>query len=366
MADITYMNADPEELWEVIAGAYYEAGGDIPYPGDEKEMLLRVLQAVCMSQAGRVEYAIRRNRLKYAEGDDLDVIGVDAHCERVLSAKASGRVQIKMRATGATTTIASGARLTADGLVYYETADALAVNGYAQTVYADIVCTQAGEIGNGLMPGTQMQFSEQIDAVESVVVYEQTAGGSEREDDETYRERIRVYGQSNVTTGPSERYEAVAKSVSSKIRDAKAVQLSAGMVGVVLLAEDGETIDEALVKAVSAALRDRTMRPLTDRVLVRQAQALSYTLNVNYTAPDDATGDLSVKIAQAVETYREWQGEKIGRAFDPDYLVALLYQAGATRISLAEGSTFNGGGAVYTKIETTQYCTGTVNLIQAE
>lgn len=366
MADITYMNADPEELWEVIAGAYYEAGGDIPYPGDEKEMLLRVLQAVCMSQAGRVEYAIRRNRLKFAEGDDLDVIGADAHCERVQARRATGRVQIKTRATGETTTIEAGARLTADGMAYFETAEEIAVNGYAQTVYADIACTQTGETGNGLMAGTQMQFVETIDAVESVVVYEETAGGSEREDDEQYRERIRLYGQSNVTTGPSERYEAVAKGVSSKIRDAKAVQLSAGMVGVVLLAEDGETVDEALVNAVSAALSDRTMRPLTDRVFVGQAQALSYTLNVNYTAPDDAPGDLSVKIAQAVETYKEWQGEKIGRAFDPDYLVALLYQAGATRISLADGSTFNGGDAVYTKIETTQYCTGTVNLIQAE
>ena len=365
MADITYMNADPEELWEVIAGAYYEAGGDIPYPGDEKEMLLRVLQAVCLSQAGRVEYAIRRNRLLYAEGDDLDVIGADAHCERVQARRATGRVQIRTRATGETTTIAAGARLTADGMAYFETAEEIAVNGYAQTVYADIACTQTGETGNGLMAGTQMQFVETIDAVESVIVYEETAGGSEREDDETYRERIRVYGQSNVTTGPSERYEAVAKSVSSKIQDAKAIRNGAGMVLVTILTDDG-TLEISLMQALYSALNDRTVRPLTDNVGIANASKKTYVLNVSYTAPDDAPGDLSVKIAQAAETYRQWQGEKLGRAFDPDYLVALLYQAGATRISFAEGSAFEGMDPVYTKIHPYEYCEGTVKLIQAE
>ena len=39
--EIHYLAYDPEELWKEMIVAYVEAGGDILYPGDEKEMLLR-------------------------------------------------------------------------------------------------------------------------------------------------------------------------------------------------------------------------------------------------------------------------------------------------------------------------------------
>ena len=55
---------------------------------------------------------------------------------------------------------------------------------------------------------------------------------------------------------------------------------------------------------------------------------------------------------------------RIGRAFNPDMLVAYIYQAGATLVTIANTSTFNGGSAVYTAIGDTEHCTGTVNITQ--
>jgi len=42
--EIHYLTYDPEEIFQEMNLAYIQAGGDILYPGDEKEMLLRGVQ----------------------------------------------------------------------------------------------------------------------------------------------------------------------------------------------------------------------------------------------------------------------------------------------------------------------------------
>ena len=44
--EIHYLTYDPDEIWNEMITAYVEAGGDVLYPGDEKEMLLRGVQAM--------------------------------------------------------------------------------------------------------------------------------------------------------------------------------------------------------------------------------------------------------------------------------------------------------------------------------
>lgn len=363
MADLTYMSIDPDEMWESIMTAYLEAGGDLLYPGDEKEILLRTVQAVAVNQAARMESALKMSTLRYAEGEYLDVVGENAHCERIEQAYATGRVKIEMNATGSTQVIPAGTRMTADGSVYYETVEAVTANGFAQSLVTRIRCATAGEVGNGLVAGTMLQAEGSFPAIASIMVYEQTAGGTDAEDDENYRERIRLYGMANVTTGPSERYEALALEVSSDILDARAVQAAAGQVLVALvLADDAD--EDSIIQAVETALSDRTERPLTDYVQVQTAEEVDYTLKVSYYIADNASGDVSGRVVEAVAAYKDWQDNTIGRAFDPDYLIALLYQAGASRISFAEGSSFNGGEVKYTEIEQGQRTKGTITLSQ--
>ena len=62
-----YMSVDADEMWEQIMTAYVEAGGDILYPGDEKEMVLRVLQSMLLNEAAKTESAIKMTTLRYAE-----------------------------------------------------------------------------------------------------------------------------------------------------------------------------------------------------------------------------------------------------------------------------------------------------------
>lgn len=358
-SELHYLTYDAEEMWEAMQMAYVDAGGDILYPGDEKEMLLRGVQSILMLSFAGIDNALRMDTLRYAVREYLDIYGEKRNCYRIRATAATAKAAIVFRATGETKTISAGTLVTADGQVLYRTAEDITVTGLAETIEANITCTQTGAVGNGLVSGAEMQFLMPEDAAESIVCSESASGGQNEEDDETYRERIRTYGLSAVTTGPKEQYRSTAMEVSSEIIDANPVNGGGGIVNVYLLPAS-DTGTEALIAAVTAALTPNDERPLTDSVVVQLATKKEYTLNVQYVT--DGLANASANISAAVAEYQEWQDRTIGRAFNPDRLKALLYRAGCSLVVFGSGSEFDGGAAEYTEIAENEYCKGTITL----
>lgn len=360
--ELHYLSYDPEEIWEQMMQKYIAAGGDILYPGDEKEMLLRGVQADIVQVFAGIDHALRMQTLRYAAGEYLDILGEARGCARIEAAAATASVTITTRATGTTETLEAGTTMTADGVVFYELTEDFVLTGYQQSASAGIRAVRAGSAGNGLLSGVQMQLAMTNPGVLSIVTSSAASGGNEREDDETYRARIRAFGQAGVTTGPSSRYEAAAKGASGEVVDAKALNLGAGQVGVYVILESS-TGAAAILQRIEEALNARDTRPLTDSVSVAQATAVTYTLNVEYRRPSSVPG---ADIAAAVREYQSWQDDTIGLAFDPYRLISLLYQAGATNVSFGSGSNFDGGSVSYTEIEPSERCSGTITLTETD
>lgn len=358
--EIHYLSYDPDEIYKEMQKAFIEAGGDVLYPGDEKEMTLRAVQSVMVQAFAGVDNALRMATLRYAQGDYLDMYGEKRNCTRIQAAAAKATAEITFKASGISKTIAAGTALTADGEHMYTLDEDVAQSGYAQVIRAGITALDAGSVGNGLTEGTQMQFMIPQEAVESVYCTGDAKGGQEKEDDETYRERIRKFGLAEITTGPQIQYESVAMDVTSEILDARASNLGAGRVGVALLLKSS-TGAGAILESVKAALNAQSVRPLTDEVSVYEAVSIPYTLNVQYRA--ESSTNLAASLAAVIREYQAWQDETIGRAFNPDRLMAELYQAGAIRVMWGEGSAFNGDGEVtYTEIQANERCRGTITL----
>ena len=357
--EIHYLTYDEEALWEAMTDAYIDAGGDVLYPGDEKEMLLRGMESIIMQAFAGIDNALRMDTLRYAVRDYLDLYGEKRNCYRIKAAAATTKVRLTFLASGEGKTIPAGSPLTADGAVIYQLLEDVEQTGYAGTADAEIICSQDGAIGNGLHTGAEMQFLTPEDGVSNVTVLEDAKGGQNEEDDETYRARIREYGLSTVTTGPATQYESVAKNVTSEIIDAKAINEGDGAVGVYLLLAD-ESSSAAIIAAVEAALTPEDARPLTDTVSVALASKKEYLLKVKYGTSPGA--NVSAYIADAVSRYQEWQDKTIGQAFNPDMLMSYLYQAGCLRVVFDTGSNFDGGTVEYTEIDPNEYCKGTITL----
>jgi phage-related baseplate assembly protein len=360
-SEVHYLTYDPEKIWETMILNYVEAGGDILYPGDEKEMLLRSVQADIVQIFAGVDNALRMQTLRYAQGEYLDILGELRGCERIDASAATATVTITTNATGKADVIEAGTAMTGDGELYYLLQEDLELTGYQQTVTVGIVAERTGSAGNGLRAGKEMTLAVTNSGVSKIVVATDAAGGNEEEEDDAYRTRIREYGLASITTGPEQQYEAVAEDTSSDIIDAKALNLGAGKVGVYIILQDSSGSPDTVARDVLNALSATNIRPLTDEVAVYRATDVPYTLNVKYSA--DNSSATSTAIAKAVKEYQEWQDNTIGRAFNPDRLMAALYQAGATRVFWGIGSVFRDAGEVtYTEIEANERCKGTITL----
>lgn len=360
--ELHYLTYDPDEIMTEMMLAYMDAGGDVLYPGDEKEMLLRAVQQIMVQAFAGIDNALRMDTLRYAVRDYLDIYGEKRNCYRIQAAAATAGISIEMSATGAAATIEAGTVVTEDGVMLYALNEDISVTGNDQTVTTTVTCTKAGSAGNGLTSGAAMQFIVPIDGVISVTCTTGASGGQEKEDDETYRERIREYGLASVTTGPARQYESAAEAVSSEIVDAKAIRSAAGVVSVYLILKS-QTGAAAILAAVLEALSATDTRPLTDHVTVTQATDIPYVLNAQVTY--DSGSVTQTAIQAAIDEYQEWQDNTIGRAFNPDMLMALLYQAGATRVTWGSGSHFNNGAVTYTEIASNERCSGTITFTAA-
>lgn len=353
-----YVTYDPDELWQAMMEAYVGAGGEVLYPGNEKEIMLRAVQQMFIQAFAGVDNGIRMATLRYAVREYLKVYGGGRNCPYIEATKATATVTITFRSTGTPETIEAGEALTEDGAMLYTLDEAVEDTGEARTVTATITCSKAGAAGNGLLAGAQLQFLLQHPGVESVVCAGDAAGGQDDEDWEAYRERIHAKGLVSVTTGTEESYRSRAMAVSSVILDAKPLAASDLTVCVYLLLSD-ETGAAAIIAAVTEALNPKTERPLTDRVTAALATKVSYSLEVQYGVP--AGSSIESAVAEAVQAYADWQDRHIGRPFDPDKLKSLLYQAGATRVVFGSGSEFDGGSTIeYTEIEDNEVCSGTI------
>lgn len=357
--ELHYLTYDPDEIYDTMTLNYVLAGGDILYPGDEKEMLLRAMQAIIVQVFAGVDNALRMQTLRYAVGDYLDVIGDLRGCGRIEASAATAKVTITTNATGRAGVLPAGTAMTNDGIVFYLLVDDLTLNGYQQTITVDVVADRVGNVGNGLEAGTELQLAVTNSGVNKIVAAGDASGGNEREDDEAYRERIRTFGLASITTGPQQQYESVAESVSGQIIDARALNLGAGKVGIYLILanEEGKA---AIMQAVLDALSADDVRPLTDDVTVHQATDIAYKLDVQYRS--DNSSATTAAIAQAVKDYQEWQDNTIGRPFNPDRLMAAIYQAGASRVTWGPESKFNDGSVTYTEIGESERCKGEITL----
>ena len=356
--ELHYLTYDPDEMWLEMMKNYIAEGGDFLYPGDEKEMLLRSVQANIVQAFAAVDNALRMTTLRYATKTYLEILGENRNCPRIMATGAKATVTITTNVTGEETILEAGTKMTADGVIFYLLDEDLTLSGYQETLTADVTCERTGVAGNALTSGTELALAITNRAVYSIVAATDAAGGNEIEEQETYRERIRQSGLTAVTTGPQQQYEATAKAVSSEIIDARAIN-SSGQVYIYLIISDDATAN-TIMQEVQDTLNADSVRPLTDQVTIFRATDIEYTLNVQYKSEIGVSE--SAAISKAVSDYQAWQDNVIGRPFNPDRLVAALYSAGASQVAYGSGSNFNSGAVEYTEITQAQRCKGTITI----
>ena len=327
MPDLKLIEIDAETYYNMAIQKMEIASGEPLYPGDERRVFTESLIAVLNGIANKCNAACNAKFLDNAEGDTLDALGKRYGTTRIAAAPAAATFEFTLPAAVLTdTTIPAGTQITTDGDINFATDEDLIIPAGDTTGTVTATCTVAGEDGNGYIAGSVAQLVETITNVESGINIETTAGGADEEDDDTYRERIRIAPSAMSTAGSEKGYIYWAKSASSTIQDVKVDVPDTCIVNLYVLCKGGQLPNAALLALVEESCSAADRRPITDYVTALAPTTETYNIEITYytTENDAATCEQTIEgEGGAIDQYIEWQSGAIGRDINPDKLRAL-------------------------------------------
>lgn len=338
MSDVHYAEYDAQTIIAGAVARFEDALGVNLGSADERRILLMAFLSVVTELYAAIDDAGRQNLISYARGEYLDAIGDTRGVKRI--AASPSRVNITFTLSAAQTRnviIPAGTRLTPDGDVFFATDSALVIQAGQTAGSVTATCMSSGAATNGYAAGSISTLVDPIAYVASAVNADESSGGADEEQDDAYRARIRQSRAVYSTAGSREAYEYYARSADALVRDVYVSSPGAGKVRLTILAtEDGVDagggVKQSVLDAVKAAVNADTVRPLTDSVEVKGAEAVKYNIDVKYfvASADESTAVAAIEGAGgALEEYAAWQGAELGRAINPDKLRAFLISAGA-------------------------------------
>lgn len=283
-----------------------------------------------------VDWAGKKNLLKYSYGEALDNLAANKGIKRLPAGYATTHLQFSVQNTRTSATgIPAGTRVSNLAGVYFMTATYAEIPAGAKSVIVQGVALTAGEEANNLPADTITQIVDPIPYIYKVTNTTATAGGSDVENDASLTERIYLYPSSYSTAGAEAAYIYWAKTFRSDVTDVKAYSPEAGKVTVLFLLESGLPGDED-VAGMREHLSAKTIRPLTDNLTVHAPATVPYNIELTYYIDNsDVANALAIQtnVNNAIEEYTAWQ-KKIGRDINPTELIYRIRAAGAKRAAV--------------------------------
>lgn len=341
MFDVDFLNTDTKQITAELLEDFEKYTGETLTEGDQRKIFLQGFAYVISGLINDFNIASRNNLIRYATGEYLDAIGEMFGVKRdVYPNKATTILKYTLSAiTSNPVIIPKGSRATADGKLFFETdTDLIIPSGNIEGIVS-ATASQTGEKANGLAIGQVNKIVDGVANVFGVTNLKETAGGTEREEDESLRQRIKLAPFTFSTAGSEQAYKQIALTASEEIGDIQVYSPTPGTVKIVIVKKGGKipSSSDNVISLVQKACNEKTVRPLTDKVEVCPAVSVSSEINVDYWIDEnDKNIATSIKdqVYIAVEKYILWQTQKIGRNINADKLKKYILDAGAYKVNI--------------------------------
>lgn len=367
MNDDTYeiIEANAEDMRQQMQEKFQELSGrEISKYSPEGLIFASVAYLIAMREENYNDN-LKQNYLRYARKQRLDLLG-ERYGARGLRlqkqyAKATFRFYI-ISAKQKKIVIPKGSLIRYNELYFQTDAEYVVAEN---NLYVDGIatCKTSGTIGNGIPIGhinTMVDLYPYFSKVENITL---SNGGTDLEEDEVYRERLRLVPDSFSVAGSEGAYIFWTLSTSPEILDVTVTSTKPCEVDIYILTKNGLPSEE-LKKQVSDVVSSDSVRPLTDKVTVKSPVVVKYNVEFDYyiEQKDEMNiNSIKAKVQSAVNDYVEWQKSKLGRDIIVDELIKRLKLAGVKRTVITSPN--------YLKLEANQYASCeniTINYLGAE
>ena len=338
-----------EQIIQDYATKYRELTGEDAALSDADPIRLVLLTFAQQFYQGLqyVDWAGKKNLLKYSYGEALDNLAANKGIKRNPASYATATLQFSLQnARTSATSIPAGTRVSTNTGVYFMTSSYVEIPAGQLTATVQGVALEAGTTANDIPAGTIVQIVDPVPYIYTVTNTTPSVGGADVENDESLTERIFLYPSSYSTAGAEAAYIYWAKTYRSDVSDVMAYSPAAGKVTVLFLL-DGGIPSSSDVAGMTEHLNAKNIRPLTDQLTVQAPTVVTYNLALAYyiDAADSAQATaIQAKVAAAIADYKTWQ-QAIGRDINPSQLIRRIMEAGAKRVEVT--------APVYTPVNTT-------------
>lgn len=337
---ISFAAGDAADIEASVISTYERIAGMTLQPADPVRLFLKSLAYVICVQNNVLDLAGRQNLLAYASGGHLDHLGALMGVSRIPAQPARCIVRFSIgEALGFALPIPAATRVSnQDGKIAFATELAAEIPAGAFAVDVACRCCEPGLAASGLAAGQVCRLVDPLPHIVSAVNVTATSDGSDVEDDDRLRERIRLAPESYTVAGSAGQYEARVLEVSADILAVSVHTPEPGVVDVRFVLKGGELPGADMVALVRDHLNAETVRPLTDKVLVGAPDVVEYAVSgIWYLKRADSAllGPVARAVADAVERFRVWQRSAPGRDINPSRLISMVHEAGAKRVELA-------------------------------
>jgi phage-related baseplate assembly protein len=348
LPDIVFAERDPAVIERELISGYENAyqlqyGAERKlYPGDPIRLFLESIAFELIHQRQLIDYTGKMNFLAYAEKDYLDHIGALLGVTRLPAQPALTTLKFVLSEPqiGASF-IPIGTRATpGGGDIVFATVEIGEIPEGEREVEVPAHCLVDGIAGNSFLPGQIKKIVDPLPWLADVVNTTITAGGTDMESDENFRERIQIAPESFSVAGARGSYEYWARTAHQGIVDVAVVGpplTLPGHVEIYPLMAGGELPTQEILNLVYDTCNAEDIRPLTDYVQVLTPEPVAYTLELRYWIERrNATGATAIQAAveHAVSGWILWQRSKIGRDIIPSELIHRIQAAGAKRVEV--------------------------------
>lgn len=333
-----FVSIDESDLIETGVKAYEDKTKEALYGGDERRFMIHSFAYMILLAAREVNYGINQCFSTTAEEDGLQVLGDDYQVERLQSEKAIVTVRFTLLPGHANIYVPEGTRVTYDGVHFFATMKSVSVSPEADYVDIECAATAAGSDGyNNVSVGAISTLVDNVSGVVSVSNTDVSAGGSDIEGLEDWRERINLKKRGMNTAGGDKAYIYHIKSVDNSIGDVKILNPGDATVHAVVLCKNGVLPNDALLERVKEKVSAKDKRPLTDHFYVAAPKVINYGIEFHYTispADMDRVEQIKKQVGEAAERFRDELGAHLGTDIIPDSLRRYVLNAGASTVNI--------------------------------
>lgn len=337
--DISFVDTDTETLVNSLIKAYEMMAGRKLYPADPTRLFILWIADIIIQERVIINESAKQNVPRYAEGDYLDSLAeIFKDTERLQPQPATATLRFYLsEPQPSAQTIPTGTRVTVDGEIIFETTETITIPPGASYGNAEAACQTAGIIGNGFMPGQIAQIVDLYPFYERVENITTSEGGTDKETDAAFYERLRDSMETFSTAGPLGAYIYWTKTASAKITDVKPSSPEPGVADIRVLLENGEMPDEEMIQKIHDTISADRTRPFTDFVQVSAPDPTPFDIDITYYIPkprENSAALIQADTEKALAAYKKWQTEKMGRDINPSKLNEMLMGAGIKRVEI--------------------------------